>query len=348
MDDLIGRLEALEHHVRTLEQQGSSALQRLRWWRRLACTLALLTMFSLPLTLGAAQDDRRAGKPKDDHQATLKGLLQRFLAIERKLEHVTSVVGPEGFPELVITGANLRIVNGLGSTDCLKGDNPIAGEPIPDCPNGLGNLIVGYNEPSQQGENVRTGSHNVVVGQAHSFSRFGGLVVGLLNTISGDFAVVSGGLLNIAAGTWSAVSGGQHNTTEGSRSTVSGGGGNTASGIESVVSGGVGNGAGGVWSVVSGGTGNSASGDASAVSGGSFNTAAGGRSAISGGADNRAVGTFSVVSGGEFNQATGGFSVVSAGDSNTAAGTFAAVSGGQGRQAPGALDWVAGGLFQEQ
>jgi hypothetical protein len=49
MEDLVGRLETLEHHVRTLEQQSSSALRRLRWWRRLACTLALVTVFSLPL-----------------------------------------------------------------------------------------------------------------------------------------------------------------------------------------------------------------------------------------------------------------------------------------------------------
>ena len=162
MDDLIGRLEALEHHVRTLEQQNTSALRRLRWWRRLAYTVALLTVFSLPLTLGAAQDERKAGKPKDDQKETLKGLLQRFLAIERKLEHVTSVIGPEGFPELVITGANLRIVNGLEVTEQ---------------PNGTGNLIVGYNEPRLPnfvelvGPDDRTGSHNVVVGAGLNFGK---------------------------------------------------------------------------------------------------------------------------------------------------------------------------------
>jgi hypothetical protein len=80
---------------------------------------------------------------------------------------------------------------------CCTGE----GQPIPDCPNGLGNLIVGYNEPRPGGfENIRTGSHNVVVGRWHNFSRFGGLVVGHSNTISGDFAVVSGGYLNKARG----------------------------------------------------------------------------------------------------------------------------------------------------
>jgi hypothetical protein len=48
--------------------------------------------------------------------------------------------------EVVITGANLRIVNGLGTTDTA---------------NGLGNLIVGYNEPRGFQPEVRTGSHNV-------------------------------------------------------------------------------------------------------------------------------------------------------------------------------------------
>jgi hypothetical protein len=45
----------------------------------------------------------------------------------------------------------------------------------------VGNLIVGYNEPREFEENIRTGSHNVVVGQQHNFSRVGGLVVDRFN-----------------------------------------------------------------------------------------------------------------------------------------------------------------------
>jgi hypothetical protein len=76
-------------------------------------------------------------------------------------------------------------------------------------PNGLGNLIVGYNEPRPEGnENIHTGSHNVVVGLGHNFSRVGGLVVGITNTISGDFATVSGGRGNSASAFASAISGG--------------------------------------------------------------------------------------------------------------------------------------------
>jgi hypothetical protein len=73
-------------------------------------------------------------------------------------------------------------------------------------------LIVGTNEPRVVEENIRTGSHNIVVGQRHNFSRFGGLVVGFENTISGDFASVSGGSNNTASGFFSSVSGGFQNT----------------------------------------------------------------------------------------------------------------------------------------
>ncbi len=113
-------------------------------------------------------------------------MAQRGAALEQLLRHF-SRKGTEVF----ITGANLYLRNGLGSTDCINEQS----QEIPDCPNGLGNLIVGYNEPREPafGEDIRTGSHNVVVGQQHNFSRFGGVVVGLRNGISGDYAAVGGG-----------------------------------------------------------------------------------------------------------------------------------------------------------
>jgi hypothetical protein len=83
---------------------------------------------------------------------------------------------------------------------------------------------VGYNESRPEGgENIRIGSHNVVVGQFHNFSRFGGLVVGYGSTISGDFAAVSGGSFNTASRFGAAVSGGAGNTASGDGATISGG-----------------------------------------------------------------------------------------------------------------------------
>jgi hypothetical protein len=158
-----------------------------------------------------------------------KGLEQRVAALEDLLKHSSREDN-----EIFITGANLHLVNGLGQTDCPVDSE---GNPLPGCPNGLGNLIVGYNEtrpsdPEFPEENIRTGSHNVVVGTELNFSRFGGLVVGRFNTISGDFAVVSGGgrvpftdegAGNTASGEGAVVSGGQNNTASGNFSSVSGG-----------------------------------------------------------------------------------------------------------------------------
>jgi len=254
MDHLLTRIDALEQQVQTLTQHTRTATRRLRWWRGLACGLAVLGLLSWGLPLGLARED---APDKDKGE---KGLAQRVAALEQLLKPFSREKN-----EIFITGANLHIVNGLGSTDCE--DEQF--EPIPDCPNGLGNLIVGYNEPRGAGvENIRTGSHNVVVGQQHNFSRFGGLVVGAFNAISGDFASVTGGQDNTASGVFSAISGGEFNTASFFFDVVSGGSSNTASGGLSSVSGGQGNTASGVLSAISGGFENTASGLLSGVSGG--------------------------------------------------------------------------------
>jgi hypothetical protein len=320
MDGFADRLQRLEGVVHALQQQNITVARRLRWWRRLACGLALLTVFGLPLSLDARSADRKGEDHNGvDHQ--LKSLLRRFLAIERKLEHVTSELNQAGLPEVVITGANLRIVNGLGATATT---------------NGLGNLIVGYNE--QFGPGNRTGSHNAVVGRSNNFSSFGGLVVGDFNEISGEFASVSGGVENVASGRWSSVSGGNRNMASNDFSSVSGGAVNTADGIGSSVSGGVANLAGGPLGF----------GPFSSVSVGESNTASGISSSVSGGAANAASGSGASISGGLFNTASETFSSVSGGANNIASGPHSSVSGGINRTAPGLDDWAAGGLFQDQ
>lgn len=112
--------------------------------------------------------------------------------------------------DITFSGVNIHLVNGNRTTD---------GEP-----NGLGNLIVGYNEsPTGKTNYARNGSHNVVIGKNHSYTSFGGLVVGQSNSITNPCAVVSGGFNNTASGKFSTVSGGQLNTASGDYSTVSGG-----------------------------------------------------------------------------------------------------------------------------
>ena len=171
--------------------------RRLRRWRQLAGSVLVLMLVTLLHPWGLAA--QAPGEAPDRTLWQLMNLWGRVRALEGKLTHVTSVTGAGGLPEVRITGANLRLVNGLRATATA---------------NGLGNLLVGYNEP-RQGKNVETGSHNVVVGQGHNFSSFGGLVVGRQNEISGAFAAVSGGFDNTASGASAAVSGGRNHTVRG-------------------------------------------------------------------------------------------------------------------------------------
>lgn len=206
-------------------------------------------------------------------------------------------------------GVNVQIVNGLGATNGNP-DNPVlVGLEIEQKTNGLGNLIVGYNEHHFPGdppdgpnpvlrEAIRTGSHNIVTGTGNNYSTAGGLVVGLFNAISGHYASVSGGIGNTASGDFSSVSGGTAGTASGERASVSGGHSNTASGL------------------------------LSSVSGGGDNTASGSRSSVSAGQQNGAIGRWSTVSGGRGNTASGGYSSISGGRGNTAAAGSSSISGG--------------------
>lgn len=174
-------------------------------------------------------------------QAEITGLKSQVAALQDLLQPVSRIENT-----LVISGANLQIVNGTGATDST--------------PNGLGNLIIGYNEERVVTEtesnpvNERTGSHMLVVGKQHNYTSFGGIVVGTYNTTSGPFASVTGGYFNQATGEGSVVSGGEANMASGLAATVSGGSGNEASGYGATVSAGILNQATGRYSTVSGGT----------------------------------------------------------------------------------------------
>ncbi|MCW5198701.1 hypothetical protein VU06_03010 [Desulfobulbus sp. F3] len=105
-----------------------------------------------------------------------------------RAKQVTDAIGPyltvDSKRNIYLTGANLHIRSGSGSTYGAL--------------NGLGNLIIGYNENYSPTEDMpvaaRTGSHHLVVGPYHSYSSYGGLVAGYRNTISGISSSVSGGI----------------------------------------------------------------------------------------------------------------------------------------------------------
>ena len=153
---------------------------------------------------------------------------------------------------LQFSGINVQVVSGSGATRGAV--------------NGKGNLIVGYNEGTLG--QTRTGSHNLVVGDEHEYTSFGGFVAGFRNTVNAPSASVSGGGCNVAG---VGPLPGACSLGPGSMS-VSGGAFNLATGNSSSVSGGSHNGASAYYASVSGGVGNMASGNIASVSGGAFLT----------------------------------------------------------------------------
>jgi hypothetical protein len=239
-------------------------------------------------------------------------------------------------------GVNVQIVNGLGATngDLLE---PTAYDSTLATVNGVGNLIVGYNEPFGGTYGERTGSHVLVVGVGNQYRSFGGLVAGSDNILQGPFSAITGGSDNHAEGALSAVCGGVGNHTSKEFSTVAGGYDNEASGFYATVGGGIRNLASGQGAAVGGGDDNHASGATSSISGGLGNEANGHHASVSGGADNTAGALCASVAAGLQNLADGQYASVAGGHLGRAAGSYSSVTAGQGNIAGGAASSVTGG-----
>jgi len=209
-------------------------------------------------------------------------------------------------PLVQLSGANVQVINGLGSTGTI---------------NGLGNLIIGYDEVDTSATahctvgvisgggggpvidaatcatagglwlntGFKSGSHYLVLGSENNYSRWGGLMAGVQNTSNFNYASVSGGVRGTASGALASVNGGWGNIASGYAANVSGGSYNAASNMYTSVSGGRVNTASGLYGSVGGGSYNTASGNSASVCGGggaaltSGNTAASNYSTILGG-----------------------------------------------------------------
>jgi hypothetical protein len=270
----------------------------------------------------------------DDNDARIGALITRVAALEAQLTNVTalnaylSLQTVNGHPTVRVTAANFQVVNGKGNTDSVDG---------------LGNLIVGYDELRPEGpadscskflgdaaptkdsceasggtwaKDHKSGSHNLVVGSRHNYPSYGGAVFGTNNFIGDAYANVTGGQNNIAVGPLSNISGGNSNFALGLSSSVSGGYLNLAAG------------------------------ESSSVAGGETARAEGKSSFVGGGYSNVARGTRSSVTGGLSNLATGPQASVAGGNSNTASGQASAVSGGLSHQSAASNSWSAGAYYQ--
>jgi len=175
-------------------------------------------------------------------------------------------LGIDNQPTLRISGANVQIVNGAGTTATT---------------NGKGNLVIGYNEtPGKQ-----TGSHNLILGSRQTFESYGGILAGYLNTISGPWASITGGWGSTASGGESSVTAGFTNKATGLSASVTGGYENTASGR---------------FASVSSGSLNLAGSEFASVTGGFLNKAENNQYAtVTGGYNNLALGRLSTIFGGK-------------------------------------------------
>ncbi|MEK7703694.1 MAG: hypothetical protein AAB426_01950 [Myxococcota bacterium] len=209
----------------------------------------------------------------------------------------------DGIPAVLVTYANLHVQSAVG---------------VNHAPNGRGNVIIGYNGLRNDGTDVRTGSHNLIIGAAHSYSSYNGIASGGGHDLLAPYSALIGGGANKALTYQNVVIGGNHNTASGN------------------------------YAAVIGGTANVASGELATVCGGQSNEASGVRSAISGGWFGVASGAFSSVTGGYANRASGESASVTGGEANRAEGMRSVVSAGAYRVAQNAYDWVAGLLFEDQ
>lgn len=235
--------EALIRRIERLESELGRTSRRLRttWLGILGLCFCGIVLASSP----AAQAQ---------FGITLTSLNTRLTAVENK----TSALSYNDTNKLLrITGANVQIVDGTNSTISTSL---------------LGNLIIGYNGERASG-NVRTGSHNLILGDANNYAGSAHIVSGFGNAAADNHSAVIGGRSNVAIGIGSVSLGGESNSVSGQNATISGGAFNISSALVSSVSGGIENQATNVGASVSGGASNIASGIYSSVSGGLSRTA---------------------------------------------------------------------------
>ena len=191
------------------------------------CSLGISLAFALFLVvlIPVAESAQKGGLA--DRVAELEAQVAEMEEILQFVRVETEEVRGLAGPHWIIEGANVHVRSGSGNThdSCDSLHDP----DFPNCESltGLGNLIVGYNEPlppaGARPRNIRTGSHNLIVGEFHTYSSFGGFVAGIKNAVTGWGASVCGGSNNEASGAGSSVSGGQRNLASDNGASVSGG-----------------------------------------------------------------------------------------------------------------------------
>lgn len=213
-----------------------------------ALRITLLLVFAYPFVV-LAQSSNAGGIPKqiqllteqvqlmsaelsslrdllDDTQAELAALKgNTVLGLDG---FVSLTADPTGLPTVLLSGANLQVVNGAGMTESG---------------NGVGNVLLGYNASSSPSLN-RQGSHNLVLGDDSAYPSAGELRAGRLVAdrsfellVAGQMEVDVGSSLHtrVASESRETVAGNKIETVGGSQNvTVSGNRDSTVGGTESI------------------------------------------------------------------------------------------------------------------
>jgi hypothetical protein len=110
-------------------------------------------------------------------------------------------------PNIVFRGVNLHVMSATSEKDT----------------SGLGNLIVGWDDiPPSPFSGYRSGSNDLICGDANAFPADGVFLAGLFNVATELGASVSGGSSNTASGEASSVSGGSTNQAMADGASISG------------------------------------------------------------------------------------------------------------------------------
>ncbi len=218
---LLTKIKTLESKVRTLEAKLEESQNFM------ATLKADVKNLKAKKGEGAlTKEQRRNLNRLKENWPALKAMseLSPYVIIDK-----STINGLKG-PHVLFVGANVHIRSGSKKTSDGK------------TLTGLGNLVIGYNKerPSRRKKSGkgRSGSHNLIVGDKHQYTSYGGIVAGDTNTISQIGATVLGGRRNIASGKFSSVTGGSGNQANGQATSISGGQNNQVNGQSSSVSGG--------------------------------------------------------------------------------------------------------------
>jgi len=241
-------------------------------------------------------------------QLALADVRKSNAAMQTRLTCITKSTATD----FIFDGCNVHIQNGAGSTGSM---------------NSLGNLIIGYNKNQVS---LRSGSHNVVVGDLHEYTSYGGVVTGTENTIGAPNSTVMSSVDSSITGTGgAAVIGADRGIAEGN-AVLLGGSQNYAS-------------VNAHFAVAVGGNQNQVLNGEAVVMAGKLNVASGGNSVACGGSENTASGAGAVACGGTGNKGAGSSAVALGGHHVSASADSSVITGGNSCDTgPAAYMWAVG------